>query len=1247
MVGEKKRFYRWLLALLGMPSLLLAQSGSGSIQGTVKDSTGAILPKTVVHVANKDTGRTIDTTTNEVGFYSVPGLFAGNYVLTFSAEGMQRYQVSIALQVAQTAVVSPEMSAGSVTEQVTVSGNAIQLATYDSGTISSQLDNARINQLPMNGRNILTLTGITTPGLEANGTRSNGNMAAGLEYVLDGAPLSNRNVGGPTIQPDPDAVQEVKIETTNSNAKFATPATAILTTKSGTNSLHGTFFETARNNAFGVAKARQDPYNLVAPHLVRNEFGASVGGPIVLPKLYDGRDKTFFFFAYERYSNRQMSNELVYVPTQAMRNGDFSGLINSQGQLQVLYDSNTTNPITFTRQAFPNNQVPMSRLSPLAKTLYAITPLPSGPTAQANPLVSSNYTAAGINNTTRPTITIRLDHAVDENNRLYLRYNSINSTTTTLRNYPNQNAGAIAGAGLPAGVTNLQQSPTVVYSVGLGYTHVFSSTFVSETILGNQWENDNIFGGGNTSANYETVLGLPNNFGQPGFPQIGGTNLLMNYSGTQFNYDGSQILTNIDENLTKTINRHQLFFGGRYRHERLGVLPDRTPDVISFNGMATGQLDPGSGKNYTAAANTGNANADLFVGGASSYSQQLNPPYQHWRSQEFDAYLQDDFHVNDHLTLNMGLRWEAHPVATEKHNVFNGFDFNNRAVVIGKPISEYIALGYTTQTIITNLQNLGVKFETPDAAGLPEHMVYSNNLTFSPRVGFAYAPFGNGRGTVIRAGFGRYIYPIPTRNFYASGKLNAPFAANYAQSYIAANQSPDGQPNYLLRTPQTVIAGLNSSNVVNTNQINSIIPGGPTEFVLNPRYPPNYVTQMNATIEQPLKPSAVLRVSYLWNHGSNLDQQNNHNQALTPYVWEVTTGTLPPTGPLAGVALNPYDNRTYGGLTTDDRTGWSNDNALQVNYQRMYKSGYAYQVFYVFSRAMRVGGNTFRDGQVYPYANFAPGIAPTSDPDELNRFENYQIDTAIPKHRVGFNGIVDLPIGSGKLIFGHANRLVNELIGGYQIAAAGTVASQYFQPAASNWGPVAPLQLNKKKYRVNDCSSGVCRPGYQWFNGFVSPLLTNNPCGPSPISGIPSSEQPYSSPINLTPGNITCVNGVAKAGNANYLSNNIPVKLANGTTVTTPYAPGPSGANIGSISSSAANPFYHSVLNGPFNWSADLSVFKVFPISEVMNVRINVDAFNVFNVQGYTNPNTTTGIQNFTQSYNAPRQIQLTARFTF
>src|SRR3984957_11509489 len=361
-LNTKKISFATLAASLFIPAGVLAQSGAGSIQGAIQDASSAAIVGCSVHAVNQSTGVVNDTTSNSSGFYSIPGLFAGNYTLTFSAPGMKKYQTTVALQDAQVAVLNPKLTVGDVAEQVTVLAESVQLATYDSGTVSTQLDSNRIDQLPQNGRNVLGLAQNTVPGLESGGTRVNGLMGEGMEYSQDGAPMTNRNFGGESnvsqaILPDPDAVQEAKFETMNSSAQFATPATVILTTKSGTNTIHGSLFETARNNYFGIAKARQNPANFAAPHLVRNEWGASVGGPISIPKVYDGKNKTFFFFAWERFSLRQASNELVSVPTVAMRNGDFSGLVNSSGIQQILYDPNTTQAGTLQRTPFVNNQI--------------------------------------------------------------------------------------------------------------------------------------------------------------------------------------------------------------------------------------------------------------------------------------------------------------------------------------------------------------------------------------------------------------------------------------------------------------------------------------------------------------------------------------------------------------------------------------------------------------------------------------------------------------------------------------------------------------------------------------------------------------------------------------------------------------------------------------------------------------------------------------------------------------------------
>lgn len=1229
-------FVATVISVLSAPSTALAQSGAGAIQGTIQDETEAALPGADVHVVNTATGVATDTKANEVGFYSIRGLFAGTYTLTYSAAGMKKHETTITLQNAQVAVLNPKLSVGQVTESVTVGADTIQLATYDSGTVSTFLDSNRIDQLPQNGRNILGLAQKTVPGLEANGTRANGLMGEALEYSQDGAPMTNRNFGGvantaQSTLPDPDAVQEAKFETLNSSAQFATPGTVILTTKSGTNELHGSLFETARNNYFGIARARQNPSNFDAPHLVRNEFGGSVGGPIFIPKLYNGKNKSFFFFAYERFSLRQDSSQLVRVPTPAMRNGDFSGLVTSAGVLQQLYDPSTTQGAAenYVRQPFPNNQIPINRISPLAKTLYAATPLP---TSVDNPLINANLNDTNKTQQTVPNINTRLDHVFNDSNRVYLRYTDIRQSQQALRNYPSASPANIEGGGLPAGATGYQAIPVATVSYALGWSHTFSPTFFSETVISQQWQSMYVEGNPVSQANYEAQLGLPNNFGQTGFPAINtnNSNIIMPYGGSQWNYGMNQRIDNIDQNFNLISGNHQVAFGGRYRHERFGYLSDRSPDLVDFSRLATAIYDPTSGAQYNARPNTGYQDADFFLGAASNYTQRRNAPFGRSTLQEFDLYAQDNYRLRRNLTLNLGFRWEGHPAPASDGGNYATFSREHNAIVLKHPIEHYYDIGYTTPAIVTNLRNLGAKFMTPQEAGLPDKGFHGAWKNFMPRIGFAWTPSFGINGTVVRGGYGRYIYPVPIRNSVRYLTAVYPFVATYSQNYNSAQQSPDGLPNYLLRAPVSVVAGQNSSNVVNTSTIDSLLPGIAMSRTLDAEYPPAVVDTANFTIEQPFRDGSVLRATYVFTHGENLDQDFQYNEAPSAYVWQTRTGTTPPTGALASVATRPFDNRTWGGNIVSTKYGWSNNSALQLNYQRPFRNGMAWQVYYVYSRAFRVGGNTFRDNILYPAASYAPGIIPSNiDPGdplkpnrEFNRYQNYAVDGAIPKQRLNFNGIVDIPVGKGKRFLGNANRLVDALIGGFQFAFTGQIVAQAFQVTDTNWGETSQLEVYKTGQKITDCRSGICREGHLWFNGYIAPNLVNAPNG---VQGLPTNYKPYLAPINNTP------------GTANFGNNNVSVPLSNGTAVTTAYSPGPTGVN----------PFGFTTLQGPYNWQTDMSLYKVFSITERVKLRFNIDAFNAFNMQGLTNPDATTGINTLQNSYWTPRQIQLTLRLSF
>jgi hypothetical protein len=1353
-------------------STAIAQSGAGSIQGTVTDSTGAVIPGASIHVVNQGTNIAVDTKSNNVGFYQVPDLFTATYVVTITAPGMKTYKQTIELLVAQNAVISPAMTAGNVTQQVTVNADTVQLTTTDNGTIASTLENQRINQLPMNGRNILQLAAETTPGLgvcneDSNGQCANGLMGYGMEYVADGVTLEGREFGGGHVGqaqfPDPDSIQEMRVETTGLNAQYATPATGIITTKSGTNSLHGSLFWTQRNSYWGAAKQRQSGtvnyFNgtssvskIVVP-LNRVEAGGSVGGPIVLPHVYHGKDKSFFFFAYERYSLAQIAGETVTVPSTMWRNGDFSTMLNSSGALQQLYDPNTTKYSggTWTRQTFTSeftegpgagptncngdtNCIPATRESPTAQVVNAISPLPGTTYSTVNPLVGTNLAGTDPTELRAPTYTFRLDHEFNENNRAYLRFTMTPETQTVLRNQPSNQPATIAatvnGVNYPANASGDTFYQYFMLPVSLGYTHVFSPTFYSETVASQQWFQEQNNAGGTPGANFESEMGLPNNFGEPGFPYF--ENIVFPVDGTQFIYGVTQIIDNLDENLVKTMGKHQLLFGGRYRHERFGSRPDEAQDNIQFNGYGTALLNSSSNQSaYSSVTNTGQLNADFFIGAPQIYSVNKQASYQHMHDMEFDAYIQDNYRVAHNVTLNLGLRYEAHPAMWEKYGLMTSFDLKNDAMVLGAPIATLIAEGFTTQAAITNMEFDGAKFETASQAGLPNKLINDNNLVVLPRVGVAWQPFGHW-GTVLRGGYGIYAFPVPFRSSVKNVAGNSPFQINYQIQFNSAAQSPDCISSYELRAVQSTasgvstfpqncspsnavgtmpVMGVNSSNAVNSGTTTSILPGF-GNFAVDPDYPVDRATNINFTIEQPTKWNSAIRISYVFSHGSRLDQYYNYNNHPSNFVWEMQNGTnaVPSGGSsvigtsaantYSSTATGPYDQTAWGGNNMSQKSGWSNDNQLQASYQKLYHHGIAWQVMFDWQKNLRDGGDWSRSNQVNPYENYLvnsaanttfgypictttctsaakgapdtvagtpvamalPPPPPTGTPSwayyhALDRFENYgTVETSFPKKELQYTYIVDLPFGRGKKFFGNANRLVDEAIGGYQIAGDANLYSTDFAVTATNWGPTASngpsgnsVHVYKHKYPITDCRTGKCYTNYLWWNGYIAPAtISTNTCGAgiTATTTVPSNYVPYQTPMDTS---CSAPSGGKAVTDQYYGSNEVGIiqpGASQATATSIGYQPSPNTSSSGSWS--GANPFSKTVLDGPFNMVNDASLFKVFPIREQVNLRFNMDIFNLFNNQGSVGPSGSDGTQNLsTTSNNSARQVQFSLRLNF
>jgi hypothetical protein len=971
--------------------------------------------------------------------------------------------------------------------------------------------------------------------------------------------------------------------------------------------------------------------------------------------------------------------------------------------LQSIYDPSTTassatcvnnlgvsSNNTWCRTQFAYNGKPNTMnpalMSPFAKIFYAMAP---PETSTNNPLVASNLNALNPNFQVIPTITLRLDHEFNEKNKVFLRYGQNFQKTTNL--YGSTNYVTQATGSFPAGASGLAYNTDTNFATALGYTHVFSPNFYAETTLAQQWFVQ-YSGATPNITNFTSMLGLPNNFGAGGFPGISVPNI-SGLTGNQNQYQQNSIDSRIQEDLTKNVGKHQFTFGGLYRHERIFYLPSQQSEGVTFaNGQTTGLENPNTGTSPAAFASTGIGGADLFLGGGVTYKVQLEPIGQSYRIQMLAGYFQDNWRANRKFTANIGLRYEAHPGQKAANNIVEAPDLKNQAIVLGDPISDLIARGRTTQAIITNMENIGVVFETPAQAGFPSNLFVNTDLLFLPRVGFAYQPFGDKRGLVVRGGYGRYAYQMADRSENPT-PTSLPFAYSYTQDYTSAAQTPDSLSNYALRSMQNAtnpysqnnptgtgmpILGVNASGVVNTNitsttQKGAILPGsfGPGGVV--PDYKPDLVTEANFTLEQALKGQSLVRIGWVFTHGTNLDQVFYPNYTQTVFAWEMNTGTPPPAGAIgtsqyAGTYAGVWNNVTYGNVGIGTKTGFSNDNSLQATYQRLMHHGIAYQVMYVWSRPFRMGGNSSRDAQTVPVASAAYGTAATILPTwgtptpfsippprpaniptwgqwhALERYEQYILDSSIPLQHIQFNGIVDVPVGTGKRFLGNSNRFVNEVVGGFQIAGDGQVISQDFNPTNTNWGAISPITRYKHAVPITDCSSGVCHPEFLWFNGYISPKLlppgNGGTCTTNCITGVPTNYVPYEAPVDNNP-------ALPNFG-TNDVQLSSPALLASngGNPVTQAYA-------ADAFSQFGANYYQHKFINGPMNYNVDLSVYKVFPITERINLRANVDAFNVLNIQGYTNPNGTSGEEavqpggNGASSYWAARQLQFTMRLTF
>jgi hypothetical protein len=1214
------------LLLLAAVSLH-AQTGVAQIQGVATDATGAVVPNAAVALANAQTGIKFETTTNAVGFYVFPSLQSGDYRLTITAPGLQKWEGQATLRAGQEAVIDATLQVAQANEQVTVVGNVTQLVTTTSPTIATTVERARIEQLPLNGRSIQSLLTVTVPGLEGAVAqpRVYGLRDSAMEFNQDGVPLDDRNTGNIQSRPPGlDTVQEFRVETNGSSAKLDRPANAIMITKNGTNEFHGAAFETGRNSGFGVARQRQDTFS-VPPHLVRNEFGVSAGGPVILPRLYHGKNRTFIFGGWEELRSRSAASTGSAVWTAPMRQGDFSGLTDSTGRRVVLYDPWSVGPgPTYAKVPYANNQLPLARLSPLAKYVFGVVPLPTDP--GVNPLVAQNYFGPAPTNQDQRTITLRLDHRLSDKNQIFGRF-SHGAWDQMNRRAFSTGGNPITSDGLWNRETYFERSNTEMVS----WTHTFSPTFFVETVATGSAINW-LYSLNQPSAQQDisAQFGTPNPFNVDGAPYL----LNVGYQGISFNgivprSEYTQVISG-EQNYTLVKGRHEIQFGGRYRQETLDTVPDR-PDQsdLDFGSSATALYNTATGTAFGAAPQTGDNGANFFLGIAGRYAQQRPPGNYNMKGKDLSAYVQDNWKITSGLTVNLGVRWQYLGPYLDKAGVTSVFDFASRSIVNNVPISKLVQSGYTTQPIVDGYAAIGVKWVTPDKVGISNDLVSVSKHDFGPRAGFAWSRHAGSRILVLRGGYGLYHFPIPARTFNGM-RGNPPLQGSYTYNWNDSAQAPDGLPNYFLRAAPTVIAGLNTANLpqLSIAQPPVILPGV-AMIALSPDLPTSAAHQWNMTLEAQVMKDTVVRAGMVGTMGRNNESVQRYNaNPISNYVWYQTSGQPLPTGFYQNTVRRAIDQTTFGDISIYTKLGYSNYTGVQLELERRFSRGLAFQLFYLMSNSASTGNIASQGGGFATYQNdqpeiFLPGAVPKDAADRL-RFYRYQRDPDIPKHRIRWNYLYDLPLGRGKKFAGNIGSKLDRLVGGWQIAGYGTTQSRYWQLPTTNWGPTGKVQIYGTQYKISDCRQGTCFPGYLYWNGYIPANRINNATG---VTGVPQSYAPAQQPLNPIP-----ASGVVADPNFND-NNNVLVPLKNGQNQLVAFDNG-------------LNPWRNQVMPGPWITNLTASVYKSVPITEHVILRINLDAFNVLNQPGLNLPGGD-GIVSLRTSAQGARTMQYTARLTW
>ncbi|MBI3682311.1 MAG: TonB-dependent receptor [Acidobacteria bacterium] len=1010
-----------LAAILIFAPALAAQTITASLEGSVRDSSGAVISGSRVQVINRATNITTRLETGPDGRFLAPSLPPGPYSVVVESPGFKKVDRSgIVLQVDQTARIEIVMEIGAVTETVEIRAEAPLLET-SSAALGQVIANRSITNLPLNQRNPYALVflapgviGNVAPQFNQANISINGGRPGANEILADGIPSSPPLVNpiqGFTVYPSVDSVQEFKVQTNSYSAEFGRSSGGIinLVFKSGTNQLHGSLFEFVRNSKLDANGFFANQRGLPLANFKRNQYGVSAGGPVWIPRLYHGRNRTFFFAAFEGLKERSQGNLTTTVPAELQRGGDFSQTLNANGAQIVIFDPVTTAAAGsgFVRQAFPANLIPVSRMDPVARNVVKYYPLPNRTGDRFTG--ANNLALPGTLPTDSNQFDIKGDENINERNRFFIRVSHRNFNQMLENRFPADIAVAQGGS----------YQPQIANNAAFDYTHNLRPTFLI----------DFRYGFGRTllkfsprSAGFDpTQLGMPGyikaNADGIYFPTFSPAGYLALGASSFFRRNAFET-HNWSLNNSKVLTRQFLKFGFEARLVRVNN-SEVTDAVGNFNFDRS--LTQGPNPNQaTATAGDGMASMLLGLGGGvmTKCFKCVSTQSTYWA-----WYVADDWKVSNKLTLNLGLRYELEIPRHERYNRINVFDPLAASPLAGPAGSPNLKGG---------LVFAGV-------SGVSAQQFEADRNNFAPRFGFAYQAF---RNTVIRGGGGIFYAPSlraaggTVGNFgYRSdtqfiGSQNGVTPTNYLR-----NPFPDGLTPVVGNTQGLLTAA--GSTISASLKGDSVVP---------------YSENWSLNIQQQMRGNLLVEAGYVGSHGLHLTQTGEGTANLNQLtIQQLALGSqlqqpvrnpffgIIPSGPLATATVpQSFLLRSFPQFTTVNPLYWTGASSiyhsLQIKVEKRFSSGLGLLVSYT-------------DAKLIDDFSIISNLGRNANVQNINnRRAERSISANDISQRFVASFVYELPFGRGRRFGSGWNRIVDAFVGGWQMN--GIVAFQKGPPLA-------------------------------------------------------------------------------------------------------------------------------------------------------------------------------------------------------